>query len=394
MAQSSQSPGDYIPSCPHYPDCFGCSYISLPYPQQLARKRERVAQALANYPSLTALEVPAVVRSPQRLGYRSRVKLVVRRSHHALLAGLYVPHSHRVVDISSCPVHPPAVNRVVHYLKEQVEKLGIAPYDEESGAGELRYLDIRYSLWRRDLLLTLVTRHDHFPQGRELARALQRRFSFVAGVVQNINEEQGNVIWGKRFRPLAGRDWIMERVGFLKLRFAAGVFSQANPPVAAKLYETVFGLAGLTGQETVLDLYCGVGPISLYLAGAARLVWGIDENGLSISAAKQNGRINGVSNCRFFTGDVVEKIKEARRTLPQIDRVILNPTRKGLAPEALEALLSLETPKILYVSCDPDTLARDLDRLAGAGYRPLQLRSFDMFPQTEEVETVALLERS
>jgi len=137
-----------------------------------------------------------------------------------------------------------------------------------------------------------------------------------------------------------------------------------------------------------------VGPISLYLAGAARLVWGIDENGLSISAAKQNGRINGVSNCRFFTGDVVEKIKEARRTLSQIDRVVLNPTRKGVAPEALEALLSLEAPKILYVSCDPDTLVRDLDRLAGAGYRPLQLRSFDMFPQTEEVETVALLERS
>lgn len=392
MAQPRFS-GDYVPPCPHYPDCFGCSYVNLPYPQQLARKRERVAQALANYPALAALEVPPVVRSPQRLGYRARVKLVTRRSGRHLLAGLYAPQSHHVADISSCPVHPAAVNRVVQYLKGQMEKLGIVPYDEVADRGDLRYLDIRYSLWRRDLLLTLVTRHDRFPQGRELARALQRRFSFVVGVVQNINEEPGNVIWGKKFQPLAGRDWIMERVGFLKLRFAAGVFSQVNPPVAAKLYETVFRLAGLSGQETVLDLYCGVGPISLYLAGAARLVWGVDENDLSISAAKQNARINGIHTCRFFTGDVVEKITEARRTLPRIDRVVLNPTRKGVEPEAMKALLTLQAPRILYVSCDPGTLARDLDRLAGAGYRPLQAQPFDMFPQTEEVETVALLER-
>jgi 23S rRNA (uracil1939-C5)-methyltransferase len=394
MAQPGSSHRDYVPPCPHYPNCFGCSAISLPYPKQLARKRERVARALAVYPALAPIEVPPVVRSPRRLGYRARVKLVVRRNPQGVLAGLYVPQTHRVVDISSCPVHPPAVNEVVHYLKRQVEKLGIAPYDEESGRGQLRYLDIRYSFWRRDLLLTLVTRHDHFPEGGELARTLRRRFPFIAGVVQNINEEAGNVIWGKRFRPLAGRDWIMERVGFLKLRLTAGVFSQANPPVAAKLYEAVLGLSALSGQETVLDLYCGVGPISLYLATAARLVWGVDENDLSISAAKQNARINGFHNCRFFTGDVVEKIREARRSLPRIDRVVLNPTRKGVAPEAMEALLSLEAPRMVYVSCDPDTLARDLDRMAGAGYRPLQVKPFDMFPQTDEVETVAILERS
>jgi 23S rRNA (uracil1939-C5)-methyltransferase len=215
----------------------------------------------------------------------------------------------------------------------------------------------------------------------------------MVGIVQNINEQRGNVIWGERFRPLAGRDAIMERIGFLKLKLPAGVFSQANPPVARRLYETVVSLAGLSGQEIALDLYCGVGPISIYLATTSRLVWGVDENLLAISTAKENARRNGFHNCRFFAGEVVEKVKEAKLVLPQIDLIVLNPPRKGVTPEALTAVLSLQAPKMVYVSCDPATLARDLDRLAQRGYHPLKVQPFDMFPQTEKVETVALLER-
>jgi len=352
-----------------------------------------VAQALVTYPTLTHLEVPFLASSPYRFGYRARVKLVVRKDGDEVLAGIYVPGSHRVVDISACPVHPDVVNRVVQYLKREVQRLGIIPYDERNDSGQLRYLDIRYSFWRRDLLLTLVTRHADFPRSRELTRALQKRFPFITGIVQNINEERGNGIWGGRFRPLAGRDTIMERIGFLKLKLPAGVFSQANPPVARSLYETVVSLAGLNGQETTLDLYCGVGPLSFYLATASRLVWGVDENLLAISTAKENARLNGFHNCRFFVGEVAEKVKEARLTLPQIDLVVLNPPRKGVSPEALSAILSLKAPKIIYVSCNPATLARDLDRFAQQGYHPLKVQPFDMFPQTEAVETVALLER-
>lgn len=382
-----------VPACPHYPDCFGCPYMGLPYPEQLTRKQRTVAQALASYPSLTDLEVPPVVPSARRLGYRARVKLVVRQGKREVLTGLYVPQSHRVIDISSCPVHPQAVNSLVQYLKRQIAKLSIAPYDERDDTGQLRYLDIRYSFWRRDLLLTLVTRHDDFPQGRELARALKRRFPFVAGVVQNVNEERGNVIWGERFRPIAGRDDLMERIGFLKLKFPAGVFSQANPSVAHKLYETVLSLAGLSGEETVLDLYCGVGPISLYLATASRQVWGVEENPLAIATAKQNARINGFHNCRFLVGDVAEKVHEARQALSPIDRLVVNPPRKGIRPEAMEAILSLKAPRMIYVSCDPATLARDLNDVAKRGYRLVKVQPFDMLPQTDGVETVALLEK-
>lgn len=350
-------------------------------------------RALAGYPEFADFEVPEVVASPHRLGYRARVKLVVRRSGGEIATGLYVPGTHRVVDISSCAVHPRPVNRVLQYLKAKIEELGVEPYDERDDSGELRYLDFRYSFSRRELSATLVTRHRNFPQGGVLARSLARKFSFVSGVIQNVNEGRGNVIWGEYYRVLAGRDTLLEQVGSFTLGFPAGAFSQANPAAAAKLYGEALAMAALTGRETVLDLYCGVGPISLYLAGAARLVWGIDDSAISIATAKQNARRNGVSNCRFFEGDIAAKVAEAHKTLGAIDAIVLNPPRKGVQPAAMAAILAANAPKMVYVSCDPHTLARDLERLIHGGYQVLRMQPFDMFPQTDQVETLVSLAR-
>jgi 23S rRNA (uracil1939-C5)-methyltransferase len=391
--RSADSKRPYVPACPHYPGgCrAGCAWIDVPYPEQLARKQKIVAEALNAYASLRHIEVPAVVASPRRLGYRARVKLVARGGAAAPVAGLYLPASHRVVDISSCPVHPEPVNRVVQYLKKQIERLGIAPYDERDDSGELRYVDIRYSFFSREIVLTLVTRHAQLPRGTELARALARRFGFIAGVAQNINEDPGNVIWGPRTRALAGRDTVIERIGEWKLRLPVGVFSQANPLTARKLYEKVRDFAALGGNEIVLDVYCGVGPIALHLAPAAELVWGVDDSALAIGTAKQNARMNGIANCRFFAADAAEKIVEAKNALPRVDLAVVNPPRKGLQPDAAAALIALGAPRIIYVSCNPETLARDLDKFSGHGWRAAALQPFDMFPQTDQVETVALL---
>jgi 23S rRNA (uracil1939-C5)-methyltransferase len=372
----------------------GCPFIKVPYPEQLLRKRAIVASALAEYPSLAGAEVSAVVASPQRLGYRARVKLVVRRNRDHVAMGLYAPHTHRVVDISSCPVHPRQVNQVVFYLKKKVQELGIAPYDERDDSGDLRYLDFRFSVARQELSVTLVTRHASFPQGALLARALTQRFPFITGVIQNINEDRGNVIWGANFRILSGRDTLMERVGDLKLVFPPGVFSQANPFTARKLCEHVRQLADLRGGETVLDLYCGVGPISLYLAPGGRQMWAVDDSELAIATAKQNGRRNGRGNCRFIAGDVAATATQLKQTLAHLDLVVLNPPRKGVQPAAMAAVMDLSAPKLIYISCEPRTLARDLDRLAAANYRVGRVQPFDMFPQTEEVETVVLLSKA
>ncbi len=391
---SSTERAEYEAYCPHFPSCVGCPFIKVPYPEQLLKKRAIVGRALAEYSSLAGAAVSPVVPSPQRLGYRARVKLVVRKNRDQVAMGLYVPQTHRVIDISSCPVHPRQVNQVVFYLKKKVLELGIAPYDERDDSGDLRYVDFRFSVARHELSLTLVTRHASFPQGAPLAKALQQRFPFITGVIQNVNENRGNVIWGNSFRTLGGRDTIMERVGDLKLVFPAGVFSQANPFTARKLYDRVYELAALKGGETVLDLYCGVGPISLYLAVAARQVWAVDDSELSISTAKQNARRNGRGNCRFIAGDVATTLTQLTKDLPRIDLMVLNPPRKGIKAAALEAVLAAGAPRIIYVSCEPRSLARDLDRLVAANYRVEQVQPFDMFPQTEEVETLVLLRKN
>ncbi len=381
------------PLCPHYPRCIGCPFIDVPYSEQLARKRENVARSLSAYPALNALEVPDVIPAPHRLGYRARVKLVARASGGEIAAGLYVPGTHRVMDISSCAVHPRSVNQVIQYLKRKCAELNVIPYDERADNGELRYFDLRYSFARREVSVTLVTRHREFSQGGPLARAIMRKFSSVIGVIQNINEERGNVIWGDSYRILAGRDTILEKIGAMTLAFPAGVFSQASPASAKNLYDLVYEMAGLNEDSAALDLYCGVGPISLTLSRSARLVWGIDESPLSINAAKQNARRNGVGNCRFIQGDVGLKVAEAKSQLGRIDCIVVNPPRKGVQAEALKAILELQAPRLVYVSCDPGSLVRDLDQLLNRGYRVSGIRSLDMFPQTDQVETVALLER-
>ncbi len=186
----------------------------------------------------------------------------------------------------------------------------------------------------------------------------------------------------------------MERVGDLKLVFPPGVFSQANPFTARKLCEHVRQLADLRGGETVLDLYCGVGPISLYLAPGGRQMWAVDDSELAIATAKQNGRRNGRGNCRFIAGDVAATATQLKQTLAHLDLVVLNPPRKGVQPAAMAAVVDLSAPKLIYISCEPRTLARDLDRLAAANYRVGRVQPFDMFPQTEEVETVVLLSKA
>jgi 23S rRNA (uracil1939-C5)-methyltransferase len=359
--------------------------------QQLDKKRAFVSAALLRYATLQALAVPPLVPSPRQFGYRTRVKLVVKRVGGKPVIGLYIPETHKVTDASACAVHPRPVNSIIEFLKEAIKRLDIPPYDEEHDTGLLRYIDIRYSLWSHQALLTLVTRHMHFPQVRELIRELERRFPFLCGIVQNIHDKPGNVIWGDRFHPLRGKDALIERFGPLRLSIPVSAFSQANPPVAQKLYELVVRWAQLGGEEIALDLYCGIGPIALYLAGRAKLVIGIDDNPGAITVAKENARRNGYHNTRFFAGDAAEKLKETTATFARIDVIVVNPPRKGLSPEAFASLLTTQAPRLIYVSCEPATLARDLDRLVQAGYHVHEVQSFDMFPQTDQVETVALL---
>ena len=398
------------PPCPHYPDCYGCPFIGIPYEQQLDKKQAKVAAAFADYASLRSVTIPAPVASAHRFGYRARVKLAVQRIKGKPVIGLYRPESHRVSDASACPVHPRPVNALVRTLKQLIEQLGIVPYDERHDIGQLRYLDIRYSFWQRRLLLTLVTRHMDFPQVRELTRELGRRCPQLVGVVQNINDTPGpggnadlcdeeditfpfGSIWGQRFHPLRGRDSLIERMGHLRLHSPADAFTRINPPVARQLYQTVLDWTDLSKEHIALDLYCGIGPVALYLAGRANLVVGIDENTRAIRVAKENARRNGYHNTRFFADSAARKLRETASQLARIDCIVVTPPRKGLDAQALAALETVAAPRLAYVSGEPLSLARDLNRLGQAGYRVAKVQPFDMFPQTDKVETLVLLEQ-
>ena len=381
-------------SCPHAPSCAPCPFRGLPYREQLARKRRRVESAIAARPSLGGAVVEDVVGSRDLFGYRNVAKLAVRAGKGgSLRAGVYAPGTHRLVDAQGCAVQHPALNAVVAATLAEASAAGIEPYDERDGSGELRYIVARYSAWTRRVLLVLVSAQRDDRRLRELARRLAARCRPLAGVVFNYNAERGNVILGRHFSTLRPSATLLERFGVLKLQVSPGSFLQANPWAARRIYETAVEWAAPEPQDVAVDLFCGIGPLSLYLATGARLVVGVEESPSAVRDARANQRRNAFHNLRFEQGRAEDVLPRTRQTLDGAQIVTLNPTRKGATQEVLTSIAALGPQRIVYVSCDADTLARDLERLAALGYRTARLRPFDMLPQTDHVEVVALLER-
>jgi len=374
--------------CPHYPECVGCALIGTPYGEQLRRKRELVRAALLRYPSLAALEIPDVIGSPRAFGYRNQVKLVTRRARRGLLLGIYRPGSHQVVDIRQCPVHHPLIPQVLEAVARVVEHHQLPTYDERTQTGTLRYVVVRVSTWAKTAQVILVTRDPVLPHARDIVRALLR-VRGVRSIVHNINAAPGNVILGPTYVPLTRETALTERVDFLKLETHAGAFLQANIPVARKLYRQALEWAAPAPHHRCVDLYCGAGALTFYLATAAQHVAGIEESPVAIVDAKRNVRLNGFHNVRFYRGPVAETLPEVAQ--PQLDIITLNPPRKGADVATRTAIVACRPARIVYISCDPATLARDLDWFAGHGYQPAQVQPFDLLPQTDHVECVASL---
>jgi len=376
--------------CPHFPNCVGCALIGNPYGEQLRSKREFVREALRPYPSLATLEVPDVVGSPRAFGYRNQAKLVVRRARRGLLLGVYRPGSHQVVDIRQCPVHHPLITSVLAAVARIVEQYEIPTYDERTHVGTLRYVVVRVSGWAKAAQVILVTRERSLPRAREVVRAL-RRVRGVRSVVQNINPDPGNVVFGAQFVPLTGETALIERIDFLKLKTHAGAFLQANIAVARKLYAQALQWAAPETDAMCVDLYSGVGALTFYLATTAKHVVGIEESPIAVADAKENVRLNGFHNVRFHCGRVAETLPELVQQLPRLDVLTLNPPRKGADAATRAAIVAAAPRRIVYISCDPTTLARDLDWFAAHGYHTVRLQPFDLLPQTEHVECVAAL---
>jgi len=296
-----------------------------------------------------------------------------------------------VVDIGDCPLHHPLINRIVDVVRPEVERQGIYVYNPDRQSGLLRYLTIRVSPAFDKAMVTFVTAEKNYREITHLAKWLRKKVPEVVSIHQNINTSAGNVIFGRDTLKMLGAVDLIDQVGDIRLRIAPTSFFQVNNSQAARIYQLVRQWAALKEGDTAVDLYCGIGGIALHLAQDASRVIGIEVVEEAVRNARENAQMNGIEGCSFRAGDAAELVHDLAMEVPSGSVAVVNPPRSGCAPEVLEALVHLEPRTLIYVSCNPDTLARDLDLLAGLGYRTEEVQPVDMFPQTSHVESVARL---
>jgi 23S rRNA (uracil-5-)-methyltransferase RumA len=383
------SPDRVSPVCPAYGPCGGCVLQHLAYEAQLRFKRERVAGALAGKPGLATVTVAACVPSPRPLGYRNQAKYVYgRATGGALSLGAYLPRSHALVDMRGCRVVEPVIDEVARVLHDILVRRDVPPFDEQRRTGILRYVVVRSSA-DGEALVTLVAAAP-WGMAAEIADELRAAAPAVTGVVLNLNPTTGNVLFGSEETTLCGRPTLIDRIGPARVELASRSFFQVNRAVAGAAYEAMRTAAAALGpMARAVDVYSGAGGIAFTLAPFAGEVVAIEENAAATAAAsafavREEAGVTG--RVRFVTGDAAARLAE----LDSADLVVLNPPRSGCDPAVLEAVARLGPRLVAYLSCHPDTLARDLS-LLGARFALRSVTPYDMLPHTPHVEALALL---
>ncbi|HSW09924.1 MAG TPA: 23S rRNA (uracil(1939)-C(5))-methyltransferase RlmD [Bacillota bacterium] len=383
------------PDCPLFGRCGGCQIQHLTPEAQLAFKRQVVADALARIGGLGDVPVADCVPPPAWLGYRNKaqfpVALVRDGRERRLAAGIYAPGTHALVEVVDCPIQHPVNNRVLRETVAVARDLGLTAYDEDAGTGTLRHILTRVGVRTGEAMLVLVTREAELPRARALVRELGRRLPELTCIAQNVNSRRTNIILGERTRVLAGKPVISERLGRFRFTLSPGSFFQVNSAQAEAMCRLAAEQAVPTPGGTVLEVYAGIGTISLFLAERAEMVLGVESHLPAVEDARRNAAANRVGNVRFLTGLAERVLPELTRSGLSPGAVVLDPPRKGCAPSVLQAVADSRPMRVVYVSCDPATLARDLAILAGRGYRIQSVVPLDMFPQTAHVEAVATL---
>ncbi|MCH9626552.1 MAG: 23S rRNA (uracil-C(5))-methyltransferase RlmCD [Chlamydiales bacterium] len=364
------------PICPHFGTCGGCQVMHLQYPAQLALKRQRVIDSLQRIGGFAYPEVLPCLPSPSSLGYRNKIQLPVVWDLGKKTIGLYRKQSHEVIPIDHCYIQCPQGEEIFALIKQRLT------------IPSVRYVLIRTAVFNDESLVVLVTDGRFSEELKAFAEQLMQANPLIKGVIESINTRKDNVILGKKFRTLAGRPYLVEKLSGKTFKLSASSFFQVNPAQTERLYEKALAFAAIQPDETVLDAYCGVGTLALFAADHARRVYGVECVAPAIENAIENASLNNTTNCSFTCGYAEKMISHF-----DADIVLLNPPRKGCAPSLLEALLQKPPRTIVYISCDPATLARDLALLSST-YQLKKIQPVDMFPQTMHVETVVKLEVS
>ena len=389
------SPNRVRPACIVADKCGGCQWQAVSYEAQLAAKHQLVVEALSRIGKLENIRVDPVMAAEQSLNYRNKATYpVVKSQINTVKAGYYRRGSHTVVNLNQCPVQDERLDPLLAEVKQDIQAREWKIYSEHHHKGHIKHLSLRVGQRTGQILLTLVSRSVKLKGIQEQAREWMERYPDVVGVLVNLNWKKTNAIFGSQTYPIAGQSYLEEVFAGLRFQLQPTTFFQVNTVQAERLLEEVQKELALTGEEIIVDAYCGIGTFTLPLAKRAKQCIGLESFTESVTQAEKNAALNGIENVRFVIGDVGETLPSAGVSPDGIspDIVVMDPPRKGCDPAVIEALLKMKPPRIVYVSCNPATLARDLKMLCEAGtYQVSRIQPVDFFPQTSHVECAAFL---
>jgi len=388
----AESPERISPACPYAADCGGCVFWHMTYAEELRAKAQRVADALVR---IGGLDFPAVeiLGSPEMTGYRNKAQYPVGLVKGRAQAGFFRQRTHQVVPVRRCLIQGAEADAARETVVRWMQDNGVSVYDEKTHKGLVRHIYVRTARATGQVLVCLVINGDSIPQEKQLVNNLLTSVDNLHTVCLSIHKKPGNAVLGDKFVTLHGPGYIEDVLCGLRFRLSPRSFYQVNRDQAERLYEKAIGKAHLTGTETVLDLYCGTGTITLALSRHAKQVIGVEIIPAAIVDAKENAKRNGIENAEFFCADASQAAKKFAEEGIRPDVIVVDPPRKGLDQQVIDAMVQMSPDRIVYVSCDPATLARDLNRLEEQGYKTQEAEAVDMFPRCHHVESVVLLSR-
>ena len=388
------SPDRTEPKCPKARACGGCQLQFLSYEKQLEFKRNKVDGNLRHIGGFQDFSIEKVMGMDDPWRYRNKAQFPFGKDKDGnIVTGFYAGRTHAIIPNRNCYLGVEENEKILDRIISYMEENHVEPYNEETGKGLIRHALIRYGFTTKEIMVCLIINGESLPKKERLIEKLTK-IQGMTSITANVNKKRSNVILGDKIIPLWGQDYITDYIGNVKYQISPLSFYQVNPVQTVKLYETALEYAGLTGKETVWDLYCGIGTISLFLAQKAKQVYGVEIVPAAIEDAKKNAELNGIENAEFFVGKAEEVLpREYEEKGIYADVIVVDPPRKGCDEALLTTMLEMKPERIVYVSCDSSTLARDLKILCSEGYELGRVAVCDMFPAGVHVETIVLLSK-
>ena len=374
-------------NCPLYKKCGGCQLQNLTYGQQLRYKQVKCIRLLGKF-----CRVGEIIGMENPYHYRNKVQAAFALDRHSnIISGVYQSSSHKIVPVTVCMTEDEKADEIIGTIRRLLKNFKLRPYNEDTGRGFLRHVLVKRGFKSGQIMVVLVTGTRDFPKKKDFVATLLKIHPEITTVVQNVNNQKTSMVLGNRSEVLFGDGYITENLGDFVFRISPKAFYQINPIQTEVLYNTTLEFAGLTGKETVIDAYCGTGTIGIFASPKAKKVVGVELNPDAVKDARVNAKLNSAENTEFYNADAGEFLADAAASNEKYDVVIMDPPRSGSTVKFLKSVVKLAPKTVVYVSCNPETLARDLMFLVRNGYKVKKIQPVDMFPHTNHVETVVLL---